>query len=540
MSVELKAALLVIGTATAGWMYFWGWYLSAHLGRILVYGLPPICSLIVSYRRKEASDFLVPVAACLAVLITYIVIAGDQGNLISGSRMIENRYWTGIDNDLPRLVLDRLLAGNLHGILTGDWHISDRGPLIAGVALAVYPTSHDGIGQFAFFASSTSANALWVIGLWAFLNAVKITRGRTSLIIIIIAAAAGPNFANTVYTWPKLFAGALVLTVAAAIMSRDARPVLRAAIIGAGSALAFVAHGSAAFGLIGLLPVLWTTRRDWKVRHVVLSAVLFSGLCLPWISYQRFVDPPGDRLIKWHLAGIVPPDESISSGQAILRSYREAGVTGTVRNKLNNLRTVLGDWSLYRSQIIGANAQAGWSDSFSGMLRQATTARLLPSAGLMLFGLLAFVLKRTREARWVSPTIRIIAASAMAYVILEWGGDWFTAAWLHTTPASLSVLWAIVGALALSELGSVWLALAGLAQLIVFGLLWGRGIVSNSAIAGVAPMDSMDLEMKVIEISVFILTSAYLLASIVRTKNADGAAAIFCSGTGRRIPDNQN
>jgi hypothetical protein len=316
---------------------------------------------------------------------------------------------------------------------------------------------------------------------------------------------------NTVYTWPKLFAGALVLVVAAAILSRDVRPALRALIIGAGSAFAFVAHGSSAFGLIGLVPILWMTRRDWRWSHAITVALLAAAIYLPWSAYQRFVDPPGDRLIKWHLAGVIPPDESVGAAQAIVESYREAGLEGSIVNKLYNVRTVLGDWSLYEGQIRGANPQLGWSSSFVGLLRQATTARLGPSAGLMLLGLLAFAVKRVRSASWSAPTLQIIAASTLAYVLLEWGGNWYSAAWLHTTPASLSVLWAIAGALALAELGEGWLTLAALVQLGAFGIVWARGIFSNAAVPGVVPLDTGDVEMNAIKAGVFLAAVAFVV-----------------------------
>ncbi|WP_457395555.1 hypothetical protein, partial [Roseateles sp. P5_E1] len=41
---------------------------------------------------------------------------------------------------------------------------------------------------------------------------------------------------------------------------------------------------------------------------------------MPWIAYQRFIDPPGDRLIKWHFAGKVPPGTE-SALHALVDAY---------------------------------------------------------------------------------------------------------------------------------------------------------------------------------------------------------------------------
>jgi len=37
-----------------------------------------------------------------------------------------------------------------------------------------------------------------------------------------------------------------------------------------------------------------------------LAAGAGGVLILSWSAYQRFIDPPGNRLMKWHLAGVDP------------------------------------------------------------------------------------------------------------------------------------------------------------------------------------------------------------------------------------------
>ena len=55
-----------------------------------------------------------------------------------------------------------------------------------------------------------AANGLWVIGLWAFLRALRVAE-RSIYLCVLCVAATGAIFLNTVYTWPKLLSAALLL-----------------------------------------------------------------------------------------------------------------------------------------------------------------------------------------------------------------------------------------------------------------------------------------------------------------------------------------
>ena len=44
----------------------------------------------------------------------------------------------------------------------------------------------------------------------------------------------------------------------------------------------------------------------------------------PWSAYQKYGDPPGNRLTKWTLAGVVEVDDR-GTAEAIFDSYGEAG-----------------------------------------------------------------------------------------------------------------------------------------------------------------------------------------------------------------------
>jgi hypothetical protein len=86
---------------------------------------------------------------------------------------------------------------------------------------------------------------------------------------------------------------------------------------------------------------LWRAR-SW--RAWAPAALVFLLLVAPWIAYQRYYDPPGNRLLKWHLAGVVPIDNR-SFGAALVDQYRKVGWQGAWTARESNLiRQFDGDW----------------------------------------------------------------------------------------------------------------------------------------------------------------------------------------------------
>ena len=66
-----------------------------------------------------------------------------------------------------------------------------------------------------------------------------------------------------------------------------------------------------------------------SLRRVVVMA--------PWSAYQKYGDPPGNRLTKWMLAGDAEIDDR-GIAETIIDAYGEAGFGGTLHNKGRELR----------------------------------------------------------------------------------------------------------------------------------------------------------------------------------------------------------
>ena len=74
-----------------------------------------------------------------------------------------------------------------------------------------------------------------------------------------------------------------------------------------------------------------------SLRDLAVGIAAGAALLAPWTWYQRFYDPPGDRLLKWHLAGVIPVDDR-SVLQALVDSYTTTPLSTLVSNRVENLR----------------------------------------------------------------------------------------------------------------------------------------------------------------------------------------------------------
>jgi MFS family permease len=160
-------------------------------------------------------------------------------------------------------------------------------------------------------------------------------------------------------------------------------------------ALAMMGHGSSVFGVIPLVLVAaFRGLPSWRWVGVWLAVGV--ALMAPWSAYQKYGDPPGNRLTKWTLAG-VPEIDSRSTGEAILDSYREAGVGGTLHNKAENFATISGGrMAPHELKTAIASGKLG---EIVRAIRVDFFYYLLPSMGLLLLAPFAMAVGRRRGRR---------------------------------------------------------------------------------------------------------------------------------------------
>ena len=223
---------------------------------------------VIGALRLRTHRWLAPVLAWLGVALFNIVTLAIKGTW--DGHAVAMQWWTSVDNVIPEQTARWILGvqefipglypfdrGPLQPILLmwgGEWSTRPVPALVTGVII----------------------NSAWVLGLWALLRALLVSERRIAFTIFLVGLT-GTIWINTIYVWPKMLAAAFCLSCAAFIIRR--RPIWAGVLAG----LALLAHGSALFALIGLVP-LAVIRLRWRALWVYgIGALIFS----PWYVASR-------------------------------------------------------------------------------------------------------------------------------------------------------------------------------------------------------------------------------------------------------------
>lgn len=479
----LRLAAVPLGSALAGWLLFWAWFTGPAIGysaSVLIVVLS-VTTIALKPRNLIDRDIRYPLAFSLLICLIFFCLVGDRGNLLGGSVMVSGRLWATLDNDLPRMFADELIKGRttFPQWVWDEWKYSDRPPLQTGMIMIAYPFVAARYAQLVYLMLGIAANGLWIFGIWSFLRAFDLPERQIGLAIVALSMV-GAIYVNTVYTWPKMLGGALTVAAATTVFLKDGTARSRSLLSAALAALSMLAHGSAAFGLIGIFFAGQRNIRAWGLKNFVIGVCVAAVCYLPWVGFQKFFDPPGDRLIKYHLAGTSIGDGEIDPRpplEAIVSSYWETGLYGTIKNKIVNVRQLVGDPTIFSDW---RGWQPLWKGSIANELRFHLDQKIGTAPGLLLIGVFAMVWYRDilRE-RWALTAWALVITSSLAYVVLEFGTE-FSSAWLITAPYSLLLLWCTLGAVTLVQINRPWAYGVLIGHALSFLLLWAINVPSAS------------------------------------------------------------
>jgi hypothetical protein len=462
--------LLFAGAGIAAIVAFWAWFASPQLGRAFSAALLVACLAAIGVfgRRGDLGrlGLSVPLALAVAVGLLFTGLAFVQGGIAGNpARAIDYRYWLAADNEIPMQFATRVAAHlPLSGFLVGNWLSSDRPPLQTGFALLLWPLWDSGGRQVAYQLLATGLQACWVPALWVVFRVRGVPAGRVCA-AVLATAATGAVFFNTVYVWPKMLAGGLALAALAILVSRDADDALAGTGIltaVALAALSMLAHGGTAFALIAFIPLAYRLRRRIPARSLAGCAVAAVALYLPWLLYQRYVNPPGDRLLKWQLAGVIPIVKT-SAVQTIVHQYRSLSVEQLLANKWDNVYSLVANPAIWRTQ----HSDPAWIGGFLGFARISQLYSLLPATGPLLLGAAALLIPSARRALAdVKPLAIVTGLALVVWIVLLWGGQRVPAI-IHQAPYAAVVLFIGLCAVAVTALPRL---LAG--AILTCGLAW--------------------------------------------------------------------
>lgn len=407
-------ALLVVGFATlSGWLAFWGYFSGPGVGHavstvLLLGGM----ALTFACLRKDwmgARSFLRdpdasgPLLLILAANVAYtgiLLLVRFDG--LQVHQYPQLRFFPEFtpDNLLPFIFAERLAKGEAPSPLLEQWLSSDRPPLQTGFIPLQWPFAKAArMPTLCYQVASTMLQLSWLPAIWALCRANKLDLKKTAFVVLCCLLNGGFFFFNSVYSWPKLLAGSFAMLAYILVFHTRFRSNGIAIVAGAAAALAMLAHGGSIFGLLPLALVAagWFTIEKSPARIVLWKrACLAAGAAVltyfPWVLYQKLIDPPGDRLIKYHLGGVTGLD-SRHAFQAIREAYASRGWNQFWEGRLENLRFILHGAGEVQNPFNGASADVA---------RYLEWQHHGATFGILMTGFVIFPLLWGRRDQWPS------------------------------------------------------------------------------------------------------------------------------------------
>ncbi|MFZ0042345.1 MAG: hypothetical protein WAK93_13625 [Solirubrobacteraceae bacterium] len=407
--------LLAIGLAASGataMLGFWLYYAAPIIGKtfsvFVLVGSVWIVAVSIRGRRIDRS-LTRPLATPLVLWMlgsSFLVFLGFLHGGSGASIVTSATRFTGFrlpsDNDIPQFFATWFYTHGHNGIppvYPGDWLASDRPPLQIGYVMMQRPLGWDNSG-LNYELVAVALQQLWIIGLWALLVAARVGR-MTRLLAMLSVLVSDLAIVNGFFVWPKMLPAAMLLAAAALMITPAWSDVRRqpaaGVLIGLLLVLAMLGHGSSVFGIVPLA-LIAAVRGLPSWRWLALAVAVGVLLYVPWSSYQKYGDPPGNRLTKWALAGTVTPDGH-STSTDIVDAYRHAGVGGTLHNKAENFVVISGGGPMV-SDLKSAVDAAESGDLATAVvdIRGILFFDLLPSFGLLLIVPVLMLVARSRRA----------------------------------------------------------------------------------------------------------------------------------------------
>lgn len=472
-----------IGTIVTGLFYLFG-LLSAFL---LVYWSAKNRSV----KTIITTNVLLPLALILTVCGFYTVITfgcripnGLPLNIYQGC-ILEN---TPGDNILPQFFGDKLIQ-NRDRDLAVDWHLADRPPLqIGGVVSLLDIIPNDALKLASYQVFSTFLQLAWIAGLWAFLKFLKIESSQEKF-ILFTSVFLGFYYYNSVYVWPKLLAAGLALAGLSLLLfykQADKKDVLPRWIAASCLlVLSLLSHGSTLFIIISLGLYLLITRRLPSVRVILIAACCALALYSPWILYKSRTTT-SDRLVKWHFAGVIQPDER-STVKTIIDSYQAASISQIMHAKVENFKTLVyyTPYEITPHEVSDApNANMDSANSHKALLsnvRRQEFYATLPALGVINLGWIVMVMlfKKNRKAFDVisQPLALGLLATLVWCMLMFIPGSTV----IHQNSYTTMMLIITAPLIAISFLNNWGRWLIAGAQVILFCSVWGMQVYSRNS-----------------------------------------------------------
>jgi hypothetical protein len=409
------AAVLALGVI--GYLLFW-----IALANYAVFGAVKIAVLaallvhfgtIVWQRRLATYRWLAePLLYATLFAVIVVTLGFSNGGLDDPGNTAQSRFShpLPVDNVIPLSVAKALRLGQIASPLFGDWLMSDRPPLQTGLYLMLTAQNT----ELAHEIVCAWLQASFLLGVWGVAVAAKVP-DRARRLTLLACCLLPTAIVNTFFTWPKMLTVGFLLLVFALLFCRKAEDDRERAVfgilIGGLTALSVLSHGSSLFALIGFAVVVIAFWAWPPLKTMIYGFVTIVALYAPWMVYQNVFDPPANRLLKWHFAGVVDIDDR-SFGTALRDAYGALSWDAYVQGKLDNLGPLIGHWPGATARGIAAIFGYGAWDPAG--VRSNDFFHLLPSLHAYSFALICAVLLlpflKTEERPQRDAVLRMLVA----------------------------------------------------------------------------------------------------------------------------------
>lgn len=416
------AAVLAFGVI--GYVTFWialANYAAYGIVKIAVLAVPVIHFAAVAYQRRLGSYrwLAEPLLYVTLFALAVLTLGFANGGFDAPGVTAQNRFShpLPVDNLIPWIVAVALRFGEITSPLFGDWLMSDRPPLQTGLYLMLTLQNT----ELAYEIVSVWLQASFLLGVWGLAVAMRLSDAARRL--ILLACCLLPTaLINTFYVWPKMIAVSFLLLVFALLFCRkaegDRERVAFGVLIGGLTALAVLSHGSSLFALLGFAVTVVAFWAWPPLKTMLIGSATILTLYVPWMIYQNVFDPPANRLLKWHFAGVVEVDVR-SFGTALRDQYGALSWDAYWQGKLQNLHPLIGNWP--GEALGGIAASFGYGSSYLPGLRSNDFFYLLPSLHTFSFVLVCAVLLLPFMSAEQRPqrdaAVRILAALAATLAV---------------------------------------------------------------------------------------------------------------------------
>lgn len=433
LPAELVLTLTLVVSATVAYALFFLTFASARAGAVVasIILLGSMTAFVVGWPGSRATipwrELSRPLLVTLTAGLLYTAVLFLYGGIEQPVIAAMDRFLWRLPPDctLPYWITVNFAEGEPLRAFLGTWLTSDRPPLQSAFGLALYPIASPALAQQIM---GTILQTWVILGLWVLLRRARVP-ARTGAWVLFFVVFAGFFLLNGAFVWPKLLPTAFLLLASALLFFGQER---MGGLAGACAGLAMLGHGASAFGVIGLglVSLLRPPPKKWRYWGMAgLVGVLYLA---PWTFYQKFGDPPGNRLLKWHLAGVAEIDGR-SFGQTLKDSFGALSARDFLQARWANFSRLFHDPNV-TSSLAGAFRTIRKGQAAAGLrtaaydLRAGSFLNLFQAPGLLGLagiGLLSLARRRGRrpeEFRLAAVMLALVIATTVAWCLLMFLG----------------------------------------------------------------------------------------------------------------------